>query len=327
MVLVRNWKKILGWSALALVALALAFVLIYAQLFGPADKTAGTEQFFITPEDTIDTVATRLKYEHFVRSDIAVRIALLEVATKGLHPGGYTISASMDTLTVAGILGEPPYLAWIKIPRGYRKEQIATLLTRELGWSDAQKEEWINSFKGTSFYEGIFFPTTYLIPTEEAPARVAERMKQKFSDTYALLVEKSAKRSTPWPEIVIIASLIDREAAGPEDVKLISGVIWNRLAKKMPLGIDATLQYIKGTEENWWPVVHGEDKYLESAFNTYFKSGLPPHPIDNPNTLALEAALNPATTTCLYYLHDYKGKIHCSNTYKGHVANVNKYLK
>jgi UPF0755 protein len=128
-------------------------------------------------------------------------------------------------------------------------------------------------------------------------------------------------------KILIIASLIQREAAGKKDMNLVSGVIWNRIMSDMPLAIDATLQYAKGTEENWWPQPKSEDKYIDSAYNTYQNKGLPPHPIANPGLAAIDAAMNPSDTSCLYYIHDRYRRIHCSPTYEGHKTNINLYLR
>jgi len=74
-------------------------------------------------------------------------------------------------------------------------------------------------------------------------------------------------------------------------------------------------------------VPQSADKYLDSPFNTYQHVGLPPHPIAEPSLAAIDAVLNPQTTSCIFYLHDPSGQIHCSKTYSGQVANVNKYLK
>ena len=95
----------------------------------------------------------------------------------------------------------------------------------------------------------------------------------------------------------------------------------------MSLDIDATLQYVKGTEENWWPQVESKDKFIDSPYNTYKNTGLPPHPIANPGLAAISAALNPLTTSCLYYLHDKYGRIHCSPSYAGHKTNIELYLR
>lgn len=123
-----------------------------------------------------------------------------------------------------------------------------------------------------------------------------------------------------------IASIIQREAAGPHDMRLISGIIWNRISKGMSLELDATLQYVKGTEDNWWPSVKSKDKYLDSPYNTYKYKGVPPGAISNPSIDAINAVYNPEKTACIFYLHDSNRKIHCSKTYEEHLRNIKAYL-
>jgi cell division protein YceG involved in septum cleavage len=125
---------------------------------------------------------------------------------------------------------------------------------------------------------------------------------------------------------VRIASIIQREAAGPHDMRIISGIIWNRISKGMSLELDATLQYVKGNEDNWWPMVKSKDKYLDSPYNTYKYKGIPPGAISNPSIDAINAVYNPQKTDCIFYLHDDNRKIHCSKTYDQHLANIRAYL-
>jgi UPF0755 protein len=113
----------------------------------------------------------------------------------------------------------------------------------------------------------------------------------------------------------------------------------------MKLDIDATVQYARDSvahygeapgqtqsqkytaDGDWWKPIKPDDKQIDSSYNTYMYKGLPPHPIDNPGTDAIEAALHPTETKCLYYLHDNDGIIHCSETYKEQLNNIDKYLK
>jgi UPF0755 protein len=105
----------------------------------------------------------------------------------------------------------------------------------------------------------------------------------------------------------------------------VSGVIWNRLFIDMPLQLDATLQYVRGSrpsEQRWWPAVKPADKFLSSPYNTYEHDGLPPGPIANVSPEAILAALNPAITDCLYYFHTAQGGYHCSESYEQHVQKL-----
>ena len=110
---------------------------------------------------------------------------------------------------------------------------------------------------------------------------------------------------------------------------LISGVIWNRLLNDQPLEIDATVQYARGNAgSGWWAPIKASDiDNIDSAYNTYKNTGLPPTPISNPGIDAIEAALNPESTECFYYLHDNDRQIHCAITLEEHEENIEKYLK
>jgi UPF0755 protein len=127
----------------------------------------------------------------------------------------------------------------------------------------------------------------------------------------------------PISDALVIASLLEREAYDFADMRYISGVIWNRLFINMPLQLDATLQYVRGSqpyETKWWPRVVPADKFIASPFNTYEEIGLPPYPIANPSLEAVVAALNPRQTDCYFYFHDQDGNFYCTPDYEAHVA-------
>lgn len=236
----------------------------------------------------------------------------------------------MDAWSIAAALVEPPYLAWVKIPVGVRKEQVATILTNALGWDEGQKRAWLAATEnsGKDYKEGVYFPDTYFIPTTLSPSEVAALIRSNFQQKFEPYAKEATTKNVPWPTVLTIASLIQREAGSASDMPIISGIIQRRLRSGMPLAIDATLQYIGNTEETgWWAPPDKASSYANSPFNTYKNKGLPPHAIASPGLAAIEAALNPSITNCLFYIHDTRGKIHCSTTYKGHLTNINKYLK
>ena len=143
------------------------------------------------------------------------------------------------------------------------------------------------------------------------------------------LEKEIAGSKRPLEEIIILASILEREAGDKSQMRQVAGVLENRLSIKMPLQVDATLQYIKGysqVEKNWWATPLAADKNLKSAYNTYLNPGLPPGPIANPGVAAIEAALDPAKSDYLFYLHD-QGVIYLAKTLSEHNANVNKYLR
>jgi UPF0755 protein len=300
--------------------------LLYARAFGPTDTFAQRSEFLVSPGESTADVATALKEQGYVRSEIAFQIALIgKVTDRGIHPGGYEISKSMDTWTIAQTLGLPPYLVFVTIPQGVRKEQIADILSDALFWSAAQKKEWL-TVDTANPVEGQYYPDTYLIPSDQPPAQIAARLRGRFTDVYAQYIQEAGVKKLDWNKVLTLASIVEREAS-KTDRSLVAGILWNRLDDGMKLQADATLQYVRGAEGNWWPVPHSADKYLDSPFNTYQHTGLPPHPIATPSPESVAAVLNPTDTNCIFYLHDADHVIHCSVTYKGQQHNVAKYLK
>lgn len=95
----------------------------------------------------------------------------------------------------------------------------------------------------------------------------------------------------------------------------------------MRLEIDAALQYLHGkNEDRWWGKIDLADKRSDSPYNLYAVKGLPPTPIANPGLAAIDAALNPEETNCVFYLHNPAGQMYCSVTYAEHLLNIEKYL-
>jgi UPF0755 protein len=216
----------------------------------------------------------------------------------------------------------------ITILPGYRKEQVVAELAYALGWNAKQQQEFITDSEAQTptLTDGMFSPGTYVVNSDMTPSNVAALMSIAFNKSILVHYSSSTAQQVPLAEAITVASLLEREAAGPEDMRVISGIIWNRLFDNMNLQIDATLQYAKGEKNgNWWGEVVPKDKYIVSAYNTYMHPGLPPGPIANPSVAAVLAALNPVKTSCLYYFHDSKGGFHCSDTYAEHVALLKKY--
>lgn len=326
-VLARRITLALGVLAGFVVVLALA----YAYAFGPVMPYATSQQFLVTPEDSLKSIGEKLAAAGYVRSPLVFEIAYLrESYGHSVRPGGYELSAAMDAWSIASALVAPPAVAWVTVPVGVRREELGDLLARELGWNDEERHEWDRATAAASanYVEGVYFPDTYLIPTNEPPAIIAERMRDRFKEAFAPYADEAVAKRVPWTRVLTIASLIQRETGSIADMALISGIIQKRLAVGMPLAIDATLQYIGGKKGNtWWPVPDSASTYPDSPYNTYKRTGLPPHPIASPGLAAVAAALNPEPTNCLFYLHDARGVMHCSPTYAGHLANIRKYLR
>jgi len=136
------------------------------------------------------------------------------------------------------------------------------------------------------------------------------------------------------PQLIILASLIEREMKTGDERPIVAGIILNRLNAGMPLQIDATVQYAVASARcgseiiscAWWEPLASADLVINSPYNTYENTGLPPTPIANPGLSAIKAAYNPSTTDYLYYIHDSSGTIHYATTLEEQDANIKKYL-
>lgn len=305
------------------VSLFVSFILTSAVLWyfvAPVDGKA-SDVVFVAPQqaDSFD-VPRELKKQQLIRNETVFRWFL---GGKSVVPGGYRLNSSMSAWQIANKLTNAPQLVWVTVREGLRKEQIGELLGTKLGWTRDQEAEW-NAQKE----EGKFFPDTYLLPIDEPVPAVAQRFIDRFNEKFAPFLDQFTAKNIKWTTGIKIASLIERESGGDSDKRLIAGIIWNRLDIDMKLEIDATLQYIKGNSETgWWQRVVPADKYLDSTYNTYRFTGLPPGPISNPGLASIEAALNPEETECIFYLHSPDKEIHCSVTYAEHVENIKKYLQ
>lgn len=210
---------------------------------------------------------------------------------------------------------------------GERKEEIVKNFGDILRWDTDERQNFLSLVEESvpGLKDGQFYPERYLVAIDAPPEDVAKMVVERFETEVVSRYDKNDEERLPLKEAIIIASILEREAYDFDDMREISGVIWNRLFINMNLQLDATLQYAKGSQANsskWWPVPTPADKYIESPYNTYKYVGLTPEPISNPSLEAVLAALNPAVTDCLFYFHDSSANFYCSADYQEHVAKL-----
>jgi len=297
----------------------------------PQPRVEKVELFTIALKTDEPAIIDKLLNQGLIKNSWAFNLAL---TIKGKHntiePGGYYLAKGMNAWQIIERLSLGPELKWVVIPEGLRKEEIGEILAKTFNWSEEDLDKWNNFYtrQKYDYVEGVYFPDTYLIPIAEKNFEVAQRMINRFNEKFAPYFDQFAQANIMWTTDLRLASLIQREAAGKEDMPLIAGILWNRLDKEMKLEVDATVQYARGkTDSGWWAPIKPEDKEIDSPYNTYLYKGLPPHPIANPGLEAIEAVLDPQQTDCLYYLHDNNRQIHCAKTYEEHKENIEEYLK
>lgn len=172
--------------------------------------------------------------------------------------------------------------------------------------------------------EGKLYPDTYFVPADFTAEELVELMSRTFVEATEPLQELVASSSLSFEEIIILASVIEREANSPDSMKMVSGILQNRLTIGMPLQADASIEYIldKPLGE-----LLPEDLEIDSPYNTYLNRGLPPTPIGNPGINSIMAVLEPTKTDYFYYITDAEGVFHYAITYDEHLNNIDLYLR
>jgi UPF0755 protein len=213
---------------------------------------------------------------------------------------------------------------WATTPEGWRVEEIANKLSKLF---DIPEAEFLKHTK-----EGYMFPDTYLVPKDATPAAIAKIFLDTFDTKIGTTLRTDAiKTGLTLPEVITLASIVEREGRSDDDRPVIAGILLNRIKADWPLQVDATLQYALGyqpMEKSWWKkYLTDEDKKVKSPFNTYANLGLPPHPIANPGLSSIKAVIYPKETEYWYYIHDTKGTAHYAKTIEEHQGNISKYLQ
>ncbi len=229
------------------------------------------------------------------------------------------------------VSGQAQVARWVTIPEGFTAREIAqTLGEHKFGntaaFDDAFMRDGLTlAGRRTPSLEGYLFPSTYLLPVDVTPAGAAKLMTDQFQQELPSDAQARARAlGRTIPEVVTIASLVEREAKADDERALMAGVYYNRLRLGMPLEVDATIEYIFPEHHD---VITKRDLAIDSPYNTYLHTGLPPTPIANPGKASLDAAFTPRASNYLYYVYRGDGHHAFARTLAEHNANVERYLR
>lgn len=207
----------------------------------------------------------------------------------------------------------------VTIPEGSSREDIVRIISTKVS----------PTFDGGAFLdltlnkEGFLFPDTYFMMKNIDAEEVVALMEGNFTRKIAGKDADIAASGKSLHDIVTMASIIEAEAVTPEDRRIVSGILWHRIALGMPLQVDAAFIAVNGKTTSELTL---NDLKIDSPYNTYRFKGLPPGPINNPGLDALDAALHPTSSAYLYYLSDHSGVMHYARTFDEHRANKQRYL-
>lgn len=283
----------------------IGFVIIFSLLYlftlsAPEDFPAGT---IIRIEEgaSLRSVSAELARKHIIRSRLAFEsIVIIYGGEKHIIYSDYLFETGLPAFEIARriIKGEhrlPPVA--VTIPEGSDIVQIADTFASKL--PDFNKSKFLAKAQPL---QGYLFPDTYFFLTTDDEESVLKLLNQNFIRKIKIIQPDIVKSGKTEKEIIIMASIIERESKGDVDRGFISGILWKRLRVGMPLQVDA-------------------------APDTYKTKGLPKSAISNPGLEALKAAIYPQNSPYLYYLHDKSGNIHYARTFGEHISNKFKYLQ
>ena len=300
---------------------------------GPADPTDDTEIVFEVPKgSSAGRVGGLLVDQGFIGSSMAWEIIERTEDVTCFKAGKHRLRRSMapgeivDTLCGAPLANDVPFT----ILEGWRiRDTDAALAEKGMIEPGAYAQVALGKKVASPFtvesttYEGYLWPETYMVPAEGFdPGRLVERQLEAFQSNFLSKHDDFGKRSLH--EIVVMASLLEREEPKPNVRPLVAGILWNRIDKGWQLGVDATSRY---TIEKW----NDRRAFLKQLrdpadpYNTRIHKGLPPTAIGAPTLASLEAAINPERTPYMYYLHDADRNLHPARNAAEHERNRAKY--
>lgn len=322
-------KLLFFFIIIAVIAGSIAGFIVVQNMLQPVDSSKIEKKSFAVPKgQSISRIGERLTEAGLLKHPLVFRLMVKRLGVEQqIQAGSFQLSPSMDPQTLITAMTQGTDDTWVTLLEGWRREEIAETFA-EAGLENFDEEEFLDLTEGK---EGYLFPDTYLVQKDFSTKQVLSLLENTFERKVEVgLKEEIADSGKSLEDIITMASLVQREARGEQQMKLVAGVLWNRVDINMALNVDATLQYIKGyndVQNTWWVPPLAVDKERTSLYNTYKHPGLPPGPITNPGLDAIKAAASPTETEYMYYLHDPTGKIHFGKTLDEHNANVQKYLR
>lgn len=258
----------------------------------------------------------------------------LDGTNQVIRHGVYELPRGLSALELLRLLYKGPARSLtadqvrITVPEGLTIEQASALFPNpEAFRSAAHNPELIARLEiSAASLEGFLMPNTYFFDAQPDEAAVVDRMVAQFEKEYSrLLREIPGADQFDKMTIVTVASLIEEETRVDEERPLVAAVIYNRIKKNMPLQMDSTLQFALS---KYGQRMLESDKEVDSPYNTYKNSGLPPGPISSPGAASLRAALLPASASFLYFVSNADGQSHTfSASYQEHQEAVARYRR
>jgi len=317
----------------------LTFLLLAALAFGGwlawnllTPTSPGGQKFvLLKPGSTTRKIAAELKSSGVIRSEKAFLIWHFFHRKRSLKAGEYLFETSAPLIAVHNRLARGDiYTHTVVIPEGFTMFDVAQAIEQAgLG----SKDDFLKVARSdldlihdiapeASSLEGYLFPDTYEFTRTQSLHDIAGAMVHHFRQ-----VATTIGLANDVPRTVIMASIVEKETAVPEERSLVASVYYNRLTKRMALDADPSVIYAELLANTYQGALHHEDMSTKSPYNTYRYPGLPPGPIANPGRSSLEAAMHPAVSDYLYFVSDGSGHHRFARNLEEHNQNVNAFRR
>ena len=299
----------------------LIVILFFIAAYFPSEENSSIQKIINIPSGSnAKEIVHILEENNIIRKNNYIFRVLIKVSKleERLKYGEYNLSPAMNMLQILDKLVKGEVILYrITIPEGYTYTQIAELLNEK---EIIEKESFINLVKDSEkSWEGYLFPDTYEVPKRYGSENMLKLLLSHFNHIVdEKLKDKAEEIGFSMEEIIILASIIEKESKFAEERRQVSSVFHNRLKKDMKLQSCATIQYILEEPKE---KLDESDLKIDSPYNTYLYKGLPPGPICSPGLDSIIAALEPAEEDYLYFVLGENGRHIFSKTYQEHLKN------
>lgn len=300
---------------LALVGVSYWF---YSALTTPRTHNRAEEMIVIEKGSTPAQITAKLSDEGILDNGLPLMIYLRTFGDASkLQAGEFRFASPITPLQVLKELEKGTVQTKrLTIPEGFTRFDIAKRINDSFPQTPALTEDQILVLMNDTTLikdiapeaknlEGYLYPSTYNFPPDTKPEAIIKTLVEQFKKIWKPEWEQKARSLGRTPlEIVTIASLIETESPVENERPIVSSVIYNRIAKNIPLGIDQTVVYVAKMQGRWDGTIHKSDIDAVSPYNTRKNGGIPPGPIASVSVSSIEAALNPAKTDYIFYVLD-----------------------
>lgn len=317
--MMKGKRKVSGKRfAIVLIILVILGLLITAR--PPRDFPVGS---IIKIEDgmTASSLAPELERSQFIRSPWLFKNTMRFLHDGTIIAGDYKFNKKVSAFEMARRFKEGDFsieTVKVTIPEGVSTRELAALVSDQLPGINVQELSQLAEQN-----VGYLFPNTYNVPPTITAQEMVERMISLFDQETADLKKQAERTRHSWADVVIMASILEKEAHNQRDRKMIADILWRRLDEGMRLQVDAPFLALEGKGSS---TITQEDLFNDSDYNTYRNDGLTPTPITNPGKESLDAAINPIPNSYVFYLADDRGVTHFSTTFDEHVNKKQQYL-